>query len=249
MLYITDGSSFVWGLGVGMMYMMSAGKAEISKLNTSMDETAKVVQELKTELYKRKSSRNLQVSSFSSEADTSPKKIRGKHTAQVLAKSSTGNQDPNEINISSLPVIDDGEYASSVLTEEPRPEVLEMDQLEAELESELQKLPCCATDAPDCEEIRPDLGDTREVSAKGFHELGGQNSNSYQFHGVLPAELDQKLCHVLIEQQENQIVDLESELHLAQSKLHEKEAELQALKDCVKCLTEFSLSTVSGNVS
>lgn len=90
---------------------------------------------------------------------------------------------------------------------------------------------------------------TREVSAKGFHELGGQNSNSYQFHGVLPAELDQKLCHVLIEQQENQIVDLESELHLAQSKLHEKEAELQALKDCVKRLTEFSLSTVSGNVS
>lgn len=91
---------------------------------------------------------------------------------------------------------------------------------------------------------------TREVSAKGwFHEPEGQNSNSYQFHGVLPAELDQKLCHVLIEQQENQIVDLESELHLAQSKLHEKEAELQALKDCVKCLTEFSLSTVSGNVS
>lgn len=90
---------------------------------------------------------------------------------------------------------------------------------------------------------------TREVSAKGFHELEGQNSNSYQFHGVLPAELDQKLCHVLIEQQENQIVDLESELHLAQSKLHEKEAELQALKDCVKRLTEFSLSTVSGNVS
>ncbi|CBI32702.3 unnamed protein product, partial [Vitis vinifera] len=86
-----------------------------------------------------------------------------------------------------------------------------------------------------------------KLSAKGFHELEGQNSNSYQFHGVLPAELDQKLCHVLIEQQENQIVDLESELHLAQSKLHEKEAELQALKDCVKRLTEFSLSTVSGN--
>lgn len=154
---MTDGSGFVWGLGIGIMYMMSAGKTEIRKLNTSMDETAKVVQELKTELSKRKSSSNMQVSSFSSEVDTSPKKIRGKNTGQMFARSSTGNQDPNDINISSLPLIDDAESASSVLTEEPRPEVLEMDQLEAELESELQKLPCCATDAPAYEEMRPDL--------------------------------------------------------------------------------------------
>ena len=78
----------------------------------------------------------------------------------------------------------------------------------------------------------------QEVSAKGFHEMEGQSSDSYQSHGVLAAELDRKLCHVLIEHQENQIVELKSELHLAKSKLHEKEAELQALKDCVKRLTE-----------
>ena len=136
--------------------MMSVGKAEIRKLNASMDETVKVVQELKSELSKRKSSCNLQVSS---EANTSPKKIRGKHTQQVVAKSSTGNQDPNDTNISSLPLIEDGKYASSVLTEEPPPEMLEMDQLEAEPEFELQKLASCATDAPGYEEIRPDLGE------------------------------------------------------------------------------------------
>lgn len=62
----------------------------------------------------------------------------------------------------------------------------------------------------------------------------------------MPAELDQKLCHLLIERQENQIEELESELDVAQRKLHEKEAELQALKDCVKRLTEFSISTFSG---
>ena len=54
----------------------------------------------------------------------------------------------------------------------------------------------------------------QEVSAKGFHEMEGQSSDSYQFHGVLPAQLDRKLCHVLIEHQKNQIVELESELHL-----------------------------------
>lgn len=72
--------------------------------------------------------------------------------------------------------------------------------------------------------------------------------HAYPSHGVVPAELDQKLCHLLIEQQENQIVGLESELNVAQSKLNEKEAELQALKDCVRRLTEFSLTTVSGKI-
>ena len=80
----------------------------------------------------------------------------------------------------------------------------------------------------------------------GFLEGEGQSLDSCQFHGVVPAELDQKLCHLLIDQQENQIVELESELNLAQSKLQSKEAELQALKECVRRLTDFSLSTVSG---
>lgn len=85
-----------------------------------------------------------------------------------------------------------------------------------------------------------------EVSATGFHEVEDQSLDSYQFRGVVPAELDQKLCHLLIEQQEHQIVELESELQVAQSKLHSKEAELLALKDCVRRLTAFSLSNVSG---
>ena len=87
-----------------------------------------------------------------------------------------------------------------------------------------------------------------ELSVQGFPEHEGQDSESQQLcgNGILPAELDQKLCHLLIERQENQIEVLESELHLAQHKLHEKEAELQALKDCVKRLTDFSLSTCAG---
>ncbi|KAK6244751.1 hypothetical protein QUC31_011160 [Theobroma cacao] len=226
-----DSSVFRWGLGFGIMYMMSAGKAEINKLNSTMDETAKVVQDLKTELCKRKSSCNVQASNSANEVTTGSKKFSGKNTQLLLDKSGTVNRDDNEIKVCSLPVIDDGEYASSVLTEEPEPEpeVGEMDQLEAELESELQKL------------------SETEVSTKSLHESVGQRSDSYQCQGVLPSELDQKLCHLLIEQQENQIEELESELSSAQSKLRDKEAELQALKDCVRRLTNFSLSTVSDD--
>nr|GEZ86127.1 RNA-directed DNA polymerase, eukaryota, reverse transcriptase zinc-binding domain protein [Tanacetum cinerariifolium] len=55
---LRDKSSFGHVIGVGIMYMMSAGKAEINRLNTAVDETAKVVQELKAEISQRKSSGN-----------------------------------------------------------------------------------------------------------------------------------------------------------------------------------------------
>jgi len=87
-----------------------------------------------------------------------------------------------------------------------------------------------------------------EAPNEGYHGTDDWNLNYSNSHGVSASELHQKLSHLLIKQQENQIAELESELHQAQSNLHEKEAELQALKDCVKCLTELSLSTVSGMI-
>ncbi|XP_006480646.1 protein POLAR-like 1 isoform X2 [Citrus sinensis] len=239
-----DSSLFNWGLGVGMMYMISASKAEISKLNTTMDETAKVVQELKSELHRRKSSCSVLVHTSANEETENLEKITSNKTQQVLFKSRSGNRDLSDQKVLGLPLIDDSECTSSVLTEERDAEVLEMDKLEAELESELQKLPWYSTESSYHEDMKLNL---HEVSTMEFHEAEGQSSDFYQSHGVSPSELDQKLSHLLIKQQENQIMDLESELHSAQSKLGEKENELQALKDCVKRLTEFSLSSIPGD--
>ncbi|CAK7342976.1 unnamed protein product [Dovyalis caffra] len=218
-----ESSLFGWGLGVGIMYVMSAGKAEIFKLSTAMDETSKVVQELRTELNKRKST---QVATSSKNSGTEQMQL-------MVNRTIMGCRDPNDMKICGLPMVDDVEYPSSVLTEEPEPvsAVLEMDQLEAELESELQKLPWSSTETSGHEVTRLNFGKA-EVSSEGFCEPEGQNAVSYKCHEVLPSELDNKLCHLLIEQQENQITGLESELHSAQSQLHEKEAELRALKDC-----------------
>ena len=63
--------------------MMSAGKTEISKLNTAMDETAKVVQELKVELSKRKSSHNRQLWISKTEVITTLEKFRGTNIQNV----------------------------------------------------------------------------------------------------------------------------------------------------------------------
>lgn len=144
--------------------MMSAGKAEISKLNTTMGETAKFVQELKAELHKRKSSCILHVSSSAGEVNLNSQPTSCKHIQIRLNKSSADNEGPNDLNIYSFPTIDNDECASSVLTEEPEPEVQEMDKLEAELESELQKLPWCTVDAPHQEGLK----DLIEVCVFGF---------------------------------------------------------------------------------
>ncbi|XP_016495142.1 uncharacterized protein LOC107814275 isoform X1 [Nicotiana tabacum] len=231
-------SFFGYGLGIGMMCMMSAEKSEINRLNSTMNETAKAVEEIKAELSRRKVAHDLHASK--NKAETSENND-GECTIRAFPRSSTENR--NIFRALDHQVAEEGECASSVVTEEPQPEVMEMDQLEAELESELQKLPWCATEGTDLDGGRDPCKDV--FREKDFNLADDRNAETSKFSGVLPSELDQKLCHLLIEQQESQIVELESELRQTHSKLHEKEAELQALKDCVRRLTEFSLGSAS----
>ncbi|MCD7462811.1 hypothetical protein HAX54_049394 [Datura stramonium] len=227
-------SFFGYGLGIGMMCMMSAGKSEINRLNTTMDETAKAVEELKAELSRRKVAHDPRASKNKAEVD---EKNDRKCSIRAIAESS--NENRNIYRALDLQVAEEGECASSVVTEEAQPEVMEMDQLEAELESELQKLPWCGTEGTHLDGGKDPCRD--DFLEKEFNQADNRNAETYQCSGVLPSELDQKLCHLLIERQESQILELESELRQTHSKLHEKEAELQALKDCVRRLTEFSL--------
>ncbi|GFZ11143.1 hypothetical protein Acr_22g0005410 [Actinidia rufa] len=137
----------------------------------------------------------------------------------------------DNVQESGLLVTEDGECASSILTEEPQHEAFDIESLEAELESELLKLPWCSTEASGVEGRIAHVCEVQNDATAECYEPADQDTNPYQLNSVLPSELDQKLCHLLIEQQESQIVELESQLHHAQSKLIDREAELQALKD------------------
>ncbi|KAK4730990.1 hypothetical protein R3W88_023978 [Solanum pinnatisectum] len=134
-------SFFGYGLGIGMMCMMSAGKSEINRLNTTMDETAKAVEELKVELSRRKVAHNLRASKNKGNIDE-----KSDRECRIRAIAESSNENRNIYGALDLQVAEEGECASSVVTEEPQPEVMEMDQLEAELESELLKLPWCVTE-------------------------------------------------------------------------------------------------------
>ncbi|KAJ0244249.1 Uncharacterized protein HA466_0189120 [Hirschfeldia incana] len=206
-----DHSTFSSALGVCMMYMMSAEKNEISKLHTATEETVKVIQELKDELSRIKSLQGFQDAKSSGMSDLT--KLEMRITSNFVSKKFVDTKSAK-----------DGEYASSVLTEEPEHEAVEMEQLEMELESELQKL---------------NLAETSECMEECKDLVNG--SESYQCGGISASELDKKLSRLLIEQQEGQINELEYELQTTQSKLQEKEAELQALKICVRRLAEFPL--------
>ncbi|KAI5665323.1 hypothetical protein M9H77_24646 [Catharanthus roseus] len=234
-------SVFSWGLSVGIMYMMSAGKAEISKLNNAMDETSKIVQELKAELSRRKTPPNSYAANVPTKLELQPKNNREMVAQSVVKKPISEKGVP--VKVFAFPTAEEGECSSSVVTEEQQPEAFEMDQLEAELETELQKLPWSTMECLGFEDRTDTFED--EVSAREFHRTDDENLYSHQPSGVLPSVLDQKLCHLLIEQQEGQIMELESKLQRTHSKLNEKEVELQTLKDCVKRLTEFSLGNAS----
>nr|GME08916.1 Metal transporter Nramp5 [Ipomoea batatas] len=61
-------------------------------------------------------------------------------TAEVVHLSSMSRGGSRRVEFLEFPVTEEGEYANSVLIEELQPEAREMEQLKAELESELQKL-------------------------------------------------------------------------------------------------------------
>ncbi|KAF6134684.1 hypothetical protein GIB67_002085 [Kingdonia uniflora] len=250
-----DNSFFNWGLGVGIMCMVSAGKAEFDKLNAAEEETTKVVNSLKSGLRKRKMSRDLQGSWCKGCVNREPGEIEEKDKQPLPRRSGPKGSTLDDSVRSSFPFTEEGEYCSSILTEEPETKVLH--RLEAELEFELQKISDptgLKGTRSSSNEINLDIhmNDTKiEVSPSGLSDSHKQletDNNFLLVCGVSSAELDRKLCRLLIEQQECHIMELKSTLQSAQAKLDEKDLELQSLKDCVRHLRKITLETISGMI-
>ncbi|PIA38615.1 hypothetical protein AQUCO_02700084v1 [Aquilegia coerulea] len=259
-LSASKGSSFVSsGLGVGIMYITSAVKPEIYKLNGAVDEATIVVNDLKCKVREREIFSDLQDSSHKDYFSTSPEDTLSKDKQNLIVVSNMEGANLIETKALDPNLYDDGECASSVLTEELEQDRLEIDQLEAELEFELQKLSWCASKEPSgckgqtsnfneltVEHLLNATNSEHSAVRSVFpHEVVDRDRNSFHYNGVSPFELDRKLCHLLIEQQKGQILELESRLLSAEVKLTEKVAELQALKNYVHHIRNLSLQTSS----
>ena len=215
------------------------GRAEVSELTKTMNTTAKIVEELKSEIIIKKSPLAQQVFDYVDNI------IRGLECSnmsdkdeEIMLKKTNSELRDTDSKFWCLPLIDNGECESSALTEDLDSQVLDMGQLEAELEFELQNLPGDCPDTICHEETRSKLYEV--ICLRNFFP------QLFSIPRTIGITIDQKLCELQIEQRENQIAELESELYLARSKLQENEAELQALKNCVTLLIELPLSTVTG---
>lgn len=164
-LYSSDSSLFGWGVSFGIMCMM-AGKAEISELNKTMNETAKAIEELKSQLNKRKSLCAHQILDSVGNVGMESCKMNGMN--QIMVNKTNSELSDTAIKIRSLPMNDEGECGSSALTEEPDQRVQELDQLEAELEFEIQKLPGYTIDTNCHEEKRPKLDEVNFLGILSF---------------------------------------------------------------------------------
>ncbi|MED6113752.1 hypothetical protein PIB30_073759 [Stylosanthes scabra] len=206
--FCSSNDKSLFGIGV------SLGIRELCK---TMNEAAKVVEELKSELSRRKSTCSCTCTC------THQIKDSGMESCRMRKLNKTRGND------------DGDECGSTGPTEESFLRVQEFDHLEAEFELELKKL------------YLHDEQQLEVVPIEGWE--GTNNSFNHHCNGILASELNQKLSRLLIEQQEHQILELESELHVTQSKLHDKEAELHALKNSVKLLTQLPLSMDSDDES
>ncbi|KAI3468323.1 hypothetical protein Pfo_024986 [Paulownia fortunei] len=148
---------------------------------------------------------------------------------------------------------DSGQYSSSHDVKRPeigfgsgryrREKSLRMDQLEAELEAEFDRLQITSDilkysrqqySEVNVEDSAPDL--SLNMCFEEDSEM--QELSNNEFHGVSPRELERKLHELLETRQQERINELESALEYAMQQLEEKERELSCWRDTARLISQ-----------
>eukprot|EP01018_Ginkgo_biloba_P024082 Gb_00304 [translate_table: standard] len=260
------GLLFSYGVGVGVMFMISSGKCEIDKLTAVLNQTVDLVKELKAELDGRKKySQNNRTSGGSRGIiDAYQEENLDKDAKYLVQKDAAGFAETPFQALS-----EDSESDTSVITEEAAQQVTEIAELEADLQAELENIQVNMTEGnikhrrkiSGLSELDPDsLVDVVDGELY-LHWLPDHCDSvnktppvqlvhcDLDNNGVSPYELDRHLRDLLEKQQEEKILELEAELKSTETRLRTKEQELQQWKDHVRCLTELSFGATSGEDS
>lgn len=242
-----DERLFNFGLGFGVVFMVTSSKKEIEKLRELQEQTERLVKDLKQEVSRRNlsydSSQMLQSrEDLLSEyryakreiEDTKDKKV---FASQNLSGSLESGISGNECNSS----------AHSIITTESTPEQSGMAQLEAELEAELERMELDLTTERSCERgifsgsemqdnmVYNDLNVSGISGKKSSHDQEDVDRTNYS---VSPIELERRLHEVLQKKQEDHIAELEADLKITEDELLDKEKELSWWKENVLQLLE-----------
>uniref|UniRef100_A0A1D1Y7A2 tRNA-specific 2-thiouridylase mnmA n=1 Tax=Anthurium amnicola TaxID=1678845 RepID=A0A1D1Y7A2_9ARAE len=131
---------------------------------------------------------------------------------------------------------------------------LRIDQMEAELESELEILQLKFHRQDSSDQHGMELPSEKTVHSEGFSvNLGGHSGckervveevDGRDHYGVCPYELTRRLHELLETRQEERITELETALQLAHIKLHEKEMEVCWWRDTARLVSQHKEETL-----
>lgn len=237
-----DEQLFNFGLGFGVVFMVTSSKKEIEKLRELQKQTERLVKDLKEEVSRRNfSNDSSQIvqngEDMLSEHHYAKREIEdAKDRMASVSQSSSGRLESgiseNGCNSS----------AQSIITTESTPEHSGMAQLEAELEAELERMELNLTAEISCELetfsgsempgniVYNDLDVSGTPGKKSSHD---QENIDRANDGVSPIELERRLHELLQKRQEDHITELEADLKITEDKLVDKEKELSWWKERV----------------
>lgn len=237
-----DEQLFNFGLGFGVVFMVTSSKKEIEKLRELQKETERLFKDLKEEVSRRNfSNDSSQIvqngKDMLSEYHYAKREIEDtKDRMAFVSQSSSGRLESgisgNECNSS----------AQSIITTESTPELSGMAQLEAELEAELERMELNLTAERSCEletfsgsEIPGNIvyNDLNVSGIPGKKSNHDQEDGDRASYGVSPIELERRLHELLQKRQEDRIAELEADLKITEDELVDKEKELSWWKERV----------------
>lgn len=237
-----DEQLFNFGLGFGVVFMVTSSKKEIEKLRELQKQTERLVKDLKEEVSRRN------VSNDSSQIVQNGEDLLSEHhyakreiedAKDRMASVSQSSSGRLESGISENGC---NSSAQSIITTESTPEHSGMAQLEAELEAELERMELNLTAEISCELetfsgsempgniVYNDLDVSGTPGKKSSHD---QENIDRANDGVSPIELERRLHELLQKRQEDHITELEADLKITEDKLVDKEKELSWWKERV----------------
>ncbi|KAL3844080.1 hypothetical protein ACJIZ3_001483 [Penstemon smallii] len=227
-------ASFNLVVGFGLIYLVAASRNELHKM---------------AELHKKI---ELLLQNFPTELQIQGKKqpfLPSKSTTTFVA-SSSNTHDQETLHEEEH---DPGQYLSSHdVIKSPeiglgsnryrREKSLKMDQLEAELAAEFDRLQL-QIDTQQSLEVDVEDSAPEESQSTNFEEVisevqPDESSNYYEFYGVCPSELERRLHELLESRQHERIIELESALECTMQQLEEKENQLSWWKDTARLVSQ-----------
>ncbi|KAH7674994.1 hypothetical protein IHE45_08G109100 [Dioscorea alata] len=231
-----DVSSLNLGMGVGLIFLLVKSTTEFNKMTELRKEMEVLLRDVKCEIQKKdavpthadSSSISFSVSDCSRNKNTS-----GNYRSSLCA---IRTHCPTEFDGSRL--------KCEIISESTQ--YLKMDQMEAELEAEFQRLHLGLEDDNSSvlpQHLETQLADGSSSPTESLSEIfdGDEdinNEGSSEQFGVSPRELERKLHELLEAQQQERIAELESALELAEQRLKEKEMEICWWRDTAKLASQ-----------